>query len=359
MPILAINSGSTSIKYKLIDVDETEIKQGDIVNVKDHFLAIKQVLREIGDLRNLVAVGHRVVHGGPRFFSPLLINNDNLKELEQFNNLAPLHNPYNLIGIKAAIAYLPQAKQVAVFDSAFYSKLPDTAKFYALPLELTKEYNIHRYGFHGISHKFVMQEGARLLKKKIDKINLVSCHLGGGWSITAIKNGSPIDTSMGFTPLDGLVMMTRAGDIDPGVIFKLLKEMPGEVNQAKVDELYNILNNQSGIKGLTGFEDYQAFLARVSSGGREANLAFDLAINRLVKYIGAYWTILEGKADAIIFTGAIGAGNPETRNQVKQKIKCLGELPMLAIKTNEELMIAREVKELLIKNVNLKMKNDN
>jgi len=358
MSILVINSGSTSIKYKLIAGDEKVIKQGNVSNVKDHLTAVKLILREIGDLRDLAAVGHRVVHGGPKFFKPLLINDDNLLELEKFNNLAPLHNPYNLAGIKAAMAYLPQAKQVAVFDTAFYSGLPDTAKFYALPMDLAKKYNIYRYGFHGISHKFVALEAARLLKKEVDKINLISCHLGGGWSITAVKNGAPVDTSMGLTPLEGLVMMSRAGDMDPGIIFKLLEAMPGEVNQSKVDELYDILNKQSGIKGLSGFEDYQEFLTEVSLGGREAKLAFDLAINRLVKYVGAYWTLLDGKADAIIFTGAIGAGNPMTRNQVMKKIKCLGDLPMLAIKTDEELMIAREVKKLLIENVNLKMKND-
>ncbi|KKR91330.1 MAG: Acetate kinase [Parcubacteria group bacterium GW2011_GWC2_42_12] len=358
MSILAINSGSTSIKYKLIGEGERAIKQGNIQNVKDHLTAIKQALREIGDLRDLTAVGHRVVHGGPKFLAPLLINDENFAELEQFNSLAPLHNPYNLAGIKAAMAYLPQVKQVAVFDTAFYSNLPETAKFYGLPLWLAKKYSIYRYGFHGISHKFVMQEGARLLKKKVDKISLISCHLGGGWSVTAIKNGSPIDTSMGLTPLEGLVMMTRAGDMDPGIIFKLLEIMPGEVNQAKVDELYDILNKQSGIKGLAGLADYQELLAQVSFGGREAKLAFALAINRLVKYIGAYWTLLQGQAEAIIFTGAIGAGNPLTRHQVMKKIECLGKLPMFAIKTDEELMIAREVKELLIKNVNLKMKNN-
>ncbi len=358
MSILSLNSGSTSVKYKLFSHDEKEIKQGQIKNVKDHFTAIKLVLREIGDLRDLAAVGHRVVHGGNKFFKPLLINDSNLIELERLNDLAPLHNPYNLAGIKAAISYLPQAQQVAVFDTAFFHDLPDTAKFYALPREITEQYNIHRYGFHGISHEFVMAEAARLLKKKINKISLISCHLGGGWSITAVKNGKPIDTSMGFTPLEGLVMITRSGDLDPGIIFKLLKNLPGEVNQAKVDQLYNLLNKNSGIKGLTGLTDYQELLASASLGDQEAKSAFDLAINRLVKYIGAYWVGLEGKAEAIIFTGSIGSGNPVTRNQVMKKIKCLGSLPMLAIKTDEELMIAREVKELLMKNVNLKMKND-
>ena len=349
MSILAINSGSTSVKYKLFADDEREIKQGSVENVKDHSTTIKLVLREIGDLRDLAAVGHRVVHGGHKFLKPLLINEGNLIELEQVNNLAPLHNPYNLAGIKAAIAYLPQAKQVAVFDTAFFSDLPDTAKFYALPLELMKKYDIHRYGFHGISHKFITAEAAKLLQKKVNQVNLISCHLGGGWSIAAIKNGKPIETSMGFTPLEGLVMISRSGDLDPGIIFKLLEVMPGEVNQAKVDQLYDILNKHSGIKGLSGLTDYQKLLANVSLGNREAGLAFDLAINRLVKYIGAYFTILEGQAEAIVFTGSVGSGNPVTRNQVMKKIKCLGRLPMLTIKTDEELMIAREVKELINK----------
>lgn len=347
MSILAINSGSTSIKYKLIDDEEKAIKQGEILEVKNQVTAVKLILREIGDLRNVAAVGHRVVHGGPKFFASFLINDDNFRELEQFNDLAPLHNPYNLAGIKAARAYLPQVKQVAVFDTAFFHHLPELARIYALPHELTKEYNIYRYGFHGISHKFATQEAAKLLKKKVEKINLITCHLGGGWSITAIKNGLPVDTSMGLTPLEGLTMITRAGDIDPGIIFRLLKDLPGEVNQAKVDELYEILNKQSGIKGLAGTEDYQALLANASLGNREAKLAFDVAVNRLVKYIGAYWTILEGKVDAIVFTGAVGSGNPATRNQVMKDIKCLGKLPMLAIKTDEELMITREVKELI------------
>lgn len=347
MSILAINSGSTSVKYKLFNDEEKELKRGDIQNIKDHFTALKLVLREIGDLRDLAAVGHRVVHGGPKFFTPLLINEGNLLELEQFNNLAPLHNPYNLAGLEAARAYLPQTKQVAVFDTAFYAHLPETAKLYALPPAISEKYHIYRYGFHGISHKFVTQEAARLLKKPVDKINLISCHLGGGWSVTAVKNGSPIDTSMGLTPLEGLVMMTRAGDMDPGIIFKLLETLPGEISQAKVDELYEMLNKQSGIKGLSGLDDYQELLAEVSLGRREAKLAFDLAINRLVKYIGAYWTELEGEAEAVVFTGAIGSGNPMTRHQVMEKIKCLGKLPMLAIKTDEELMIAREVKKIL------------
>lgn len=347
MSILAINSGSTSIKYKLIADDEKEIKAGGIENVKDYVAALKMVLRRAGDLRDLAAVGHRVVHGGDKFIAPLVINQDNFFELEKLNELAPLHNPYNLAGIKAVMEYFPQIKQVAVFDTAFYANLPTAAKLYALPEGISEKYKIYRYGFHGTSHKYVMQEAAKLLKIAVNKINLISCHLGGGWSITAIKNGQPIDTSMGLTPLEGLVMMSRAGDLDPGIIFRLLRAMPGEINQDKVDQLYDLLNKKSGIKGMSGVEDYQQLLAAVSLGNSKAELAFTLAINRLVKYIGAYWTELEGKAQAIVFTGAVGAGNPMTRNQVMEKIKCLGKLPALAVKTDEELMIAREVKQII------------
>lgn len=347
MSILIINSGSTSIKYKLFADDETEIKAGSAEDIKDQHAALRNILRQIGDLRDLTAVGHRVVHGGDKFIKPLLISPENLSALEQFNSLAPLHNPYNLAGIRAAREYLPAAKQIAVFDTAFYAALPEIAKRYALPAEISEKYKIYRCGFHGLSHKYVTEEAAKELKIAVDKINLISCHLGGGWSITAVKAGQPIDTSMGWTPLEGLVMMTRAGDLDAGIVLGLLKNLPGELNEEKVNLLDNLLNHQSGIKGLAGVDDYQELLKRVSLGGEEANLAFDIAISRLVKYIGAYWTELEGRAEAIVFTGAIGAGNPLTRNRVARKIKCLGDLPVLTIKTNEELMIMREVKKLV------------
>lgn len=347
MSILVINSGSTSVKYKLFSDDIEETKQGNIDNVTDHQAALKRALRDVGGLQDLTAVGHRVVHGGNKFIKPLLINQDNFSELEKFNNLAPLHNPYNLAGIKASLEYLPQIKQVAIFDTAFYANLPEVSRLYALPGEISEKYKIYRYGFHGTSHKYVLLESAKLLKTEVSKTNLISCHLGGGWSITAVKNGQPVDTSMGLTPLEGLVMMTRAGDLDPGIIFKLLEEMPGEITREKVAMVYDLLNKQFGIKGLSGVNDFLELIKRVSLGNKEANLAFDLAVNRLVKYIGAYWTALEGKAQAIVFTGAIGAGNPMTRNQVMKKIKCLGKLPMLAMQTNEELMIAREVKNIL------------
>ncbi len=184
-----------------------------------------------------------------------------------------------------------------------------------------------------------MEEAAKELGKPISKLNAIICHLGGGWSTTAIKAGKPVDTSMGWTPLEGLVMMTRCGDLDPGIVVELFKK--------EGENLYNLLNFESGIKGLTGVNDFQELLKRVSLGNREAKLAFDLAIYRLVKYIGAYFAVLEGKIDAIVFTGAIGAGNPMTRLEVMRKLKFLGKIPVIVVKANEELMIAREVGKLL------------
>ena len=347
MSFLVINAGSTSLKYALFKKGE-ELGRGDFEIVAGNYeKAIKQLLRNLDNLQDITAVGHRVVHGGYKFIKPTLISDDVISSIEEFNELAPLHNPHNLACIKIVREYLPDVPHVAVFDTAFFSDLPQPAKIYALPKEITEKYKIYRYGFHGTSHKYVLEESAKLLKTEINKMNLISCHLGGGWSITAVKNGQPIDTSMGLTPLEGLVMMTRAGDIDPGIIFKLLEEMPGEINKEKVAGIYDLLNKQSGIKGLSGVNDFQELLKLVSLGDREANLAFDLSVNRLAKYIGAYWAELEGQAQAIVFTGAIGAGNPMTRNRVMKKIKCLGELPMLAVKADEELMIAREVKQLI------------
>jgi len=343
MSILVINSGSTSLKYKLFADDESEIKQGIFKNISNHSTAIKSTLRAIGDLRDIKAVGHRVVHGGDKFIGSVILTEKILADLENFNELAPLHNPFNLAGIKATWDYLPDLPQVAVFDTAFFSSLPKISRVYAIPWQFAETYKIYRYGFHGLSHQFVLEETAKKLGKRTNKVNLISCHLGGGWSITAIKAGQPIDTSMGWTPLEGLVMMTRCGDLDPGLVIKLFKILPGESSTEKISQLNDLLNNQSGIKGLTGLTDWQEVIRRVTLGDEPAKLAFDLAINRLVKYLGAYWLLLETKVDALVFTGAIGSGNPYTRNQVINKIKCLGKIPCLAIKTDEELMIAREV----------------
>ena len=347
MSILVINSGSTSIKYKLFDAREKEIKQGIFEKVTNHTEILKLVLRQIGDLREVKAVGHRVVHGGHKFTRPVIVNQQILNELSSFNDLAPLHNPYNLAGIKLVADFLPELPQVAVFDTAFFASLPPLARLYGLPTWLAEKYQLYRYGFHGISHHYCLQEAARQLKREEKTLNLITCHLGGGWSITAIKAGQAIETSMGLTPLGGLMMMTRAGDLDPGIILKLLKVLPGEINTDKVSQLDEILNNQSGFKGLTGSADFQQILKQLSLGDEQAKLAFDLAIGRLVKYLGAYWLVLEGRVDALVLTGAIGAGNPFLRQQLASKIKCLGKLPVLAVKPDEELMIARQVSKLI------------
>ncbi|MFH1522475.1 MAG: acetate/propionate family kinase [Patescibacteria group bacterium] len=346
--ILVINSGSTSVKYKLFNKEEKQLNEGCVNFVENYELAVKQILRELKDLREIDAIGHRVVHGGDKYIEPTLISGEVIKELEKYNSLAPLHNPFNLAGIKACLDYLPNIKQVAVFDTSFYSELPPVARNYALPKEIIKRHKIRRFGFHGISHKYVFEEAAKQLKRDVEKVNLITCHLGGGWSITAIKKGQAIDTSMGWTPLEGLIMMTRAGDLDPGIIMELIKDAEDDFTGGKYKEIINLLNYESGIKAISeGIDDYQELLKEVSQGQKQAKLAFEMAVYRLSKYIGAYWTILEGKVDAIVFTGAIGAGNPMTRNAVMSRLKCLGEIKVFSIKTNEELMIARETRQIL------------
>ncbi len=347
MSILIINSGSTSLKYKLFDDENKEIKGNTFTGFESLSQAIKSALKEINDLRGISAVGHRVVHGGDEFVKPTIVNDEVLAGLEKYNDLAPLHNPYNLAGIKEMMDYLPAVPQIAVFDTAFFAGLPEVAKTYALPRDLIKKLNIKRYGFHGISHEFVAQEAACQLGKNANKINLISCHLGGGWSVSAIKNGKPIDTSMGWTPLEGLVMMTRAGDLDPGIIIKLLKDQKDSFEDSALENVYKLLNYESGIKGLSGgIDNFKDLLKEMNFGNEKAKLAFDLAVYRLQKYIGAYWAVLEGKVDAIVFTGAIGAGDPITRNSVMGRLKFLGNITVLSIKTNEELMIAREIKKI-------------
>lgn len=346
--ILVLNAGSTSIKYKLFDETEKQLICDEFIEVEDYEKAMKELLRKIINHGEIVAVGHRVVHGGDKFRQPLLLTPENIMELEQYNHLAPLHNPYNLAGIRAAMSFLPQVPQVAIFDTAFYAELPEVARSYALPRKLSESHKLHRYGFHGASHEYVMQEAAKNLGKKIEKLNLITCHLGGGCSVTAIKNGRPIDTSMGHTPLEGLVMISRSGDIDPGLIIKLIKELPGEINEKKIDEVQHLLNSESGILGMTGnIRDFKELLRQVSQGQPAACAAFELFTYRLSKYIGSYWIALGGKLDAIIFTGSIGSGNPLTRTTVAKLVKSLGKVPIMAIETNEELLIARKVRGLV------------
>ncbi|KKR21872.1 MAG: Acetate kinase [Parcubacteria group bacterium GW2011_GWE2_39_37] len=345
---LIINAGSTSIKYKVFDENENLLLENELSDVENYEQAFKQLLRQIINLGEIKAVGHRVVHGGGVFYEPIIIDENKIQELEKFNDLAPLHNPYNILGIKTAMSYMQDITQIAVFDTAFYHRMPEIAKIYALPKEITEKYKLYRYGFHGTSHEYVMNEAATQIGKKIEKCNFITCHLGGGCSVTAIKDGKAIETTMGYTPSEGLVMMTRSGDVDPGVILKLVEIMPGEINQQKIDGVQNLINHESGIKGLVdGVENFKELISQMSSGKSDATKAFDLFIYRLVKAISFYWFLLEGKVDAIIFTGAIGSGNPITLDTVKRKLKFLGKINILAIKTNEELLILRKIKNLL------------
>ncbi len=339
MKTLIINSGSFSFKYKLFNEGFDLEKEGNVqtgnTTTEEKF---KEALKEIGDTSEIKAIGHRVVHGGRKFTKPTKITPDNLKELEKYNTLAPLHNPYNLAGIQAAFNLLPDIPNIAVFDTAFYKNLPEYAKIYALPLKYY-ENGIQRFGFHGTSHKFVAEEAAKKLEKPLDQCNLITIHLGGGCSITAIKEGKAIDTSMGFTPLEGLVMGTRAGDIDAGIIIQILKE-----EKISGDDLDKLLNQESGIKGISGYDDFRDLLNGIEKNEYNAKLAFDIFVYRIKKYIGAYFAILN-HIDAIVFTGAIGSGKEITRNKIIEGMKILENVPSFAIETNEELAIAKEVKK--------------
>lgn len=307
--ILVLNCGSQSIKWKLFSKDLSVKKQGQPKSFND----LKKDLKEINQEIDLV--GHRVVHGGEKFKKPTVVTKPILRKLIKLKSLAPLHNPYNILGIKITSRIFPKAKQVAVFDTGFYKDLPEKASVYPVPGDFKK------YGFHGISHEYV---SSKFSDKKI-----ISVHLGGGSSITAIKNGKPVDTSMGYTPMEGLMMMTRSGDIDPGIVIKLGKKAE------------NILNKESGIKAICGEVDMRDVLKRKD---KKAKLALDLYAYRIQKYIGAYHAILGG-CDVLIFTGAIGYGSARIRKMVTKDLKILKNTKIKFIKTDEELAIAQKIKK--------------
>lgn len=349
MRILVINAGSSSLKYKMFEAESLrELKGNTFADIKSHDEAIKLMLREIGDLRDLEVVGHRYVHGGRKFFDPLVIDEKNINELEELNDLAPLHNPSNLSGIRAIQGYLPDVKNAAVFDTAFYRWLPEKAKVYALPYEWYEE-GIQRYGFHGTSHKYAARKAAEKMGGGLKDLKVISCHLGAGCSITAINKGVAVDTSMGLTPTEGLVMQTRPGDTDLGIVFVKLQEMLSDKASTElevVERMIQIINKESGLKGLGGVSNYLDLLKQASLGDKRAKLAFDLFIYRIQKYIGAYFAILDG-CDALVLTGAIGAGNPTTKKQIVKDMNILSETKVMAIPTDEEWMIASDIKDFL------------
>jgi len=353
--ILVLNCGSQSIKWKLFDKNLGLIKQGgkDIKNAKKyrHFL-IEQLKKIKQSHQDIKIIGHRVVHGGPKLREPIKVTPMILREIQKYNKLAPLHNPFNVLGIQIAKKVFPKISQFAVFDTGFFKDLPEKSRIYPLPENLRKKYFIQKYGFHGTSHKYAGQKAAQKIlnceaitrsesdwfQKPFNKLKIITCHLGGGASITAIKNGKAIDTSMGFTPLQGLVMMTRHGDIDPGLILYLSKKIG-------IKKLEKILNKKSGIKGICGLSDMRDVLKAVKKKNSKALLALKVFTYSIQKYIGSYFAILNG-CDILVFTGSIGSGSKKIRNMVCKNMSILKNTKILAIETNEELAIAEKIQDL-------------
>ena len=389
MKILVLNCGSSSVKYELIQMPEESIISKGIVErvgkedailkyktdktviekklpVKTHEEAISLILKyltqkPIGVLESIEeieAVGHRVVHGGEKYAQSVLITKDVEQAIEDNIRFAPLHNPANLAGIKAIENLLPKAPQVAVFDTAFHQSIPEEAYLYAIPYRYYSDMGIRRYGFHGTSHKYVAERAAEILGKKLEELKLITAHLGNGASITAIKNGKSIETSMGFTPLEGLVMGTRSGDIDPAIVLHIMQE-----ENKSPEEMDKLLNKQSGLLGLSEISnDMREIEDLYLKGDARAKRAIEVFVHRLKKYIGAYAALLNG-IDALIFTAGIGERSPlirkltcqnmeylgieldEELNQntiAKENIISKGKTKVLVIPTNEELAIARD-----------------
>ena len=393
MKILVINSGSSSIKYQLFDmaaktvlasgvleqIGEAEsrlthhtcntegqkeeiVKTEPVANHREGFRLIETILSESGavqDTSALSGIGHRVVHGGEEFKEPTLINKNLIDTIRRLSPLAPLHNPANLTGIEVAMQSAPDVPQVAVFDTAFHQSIPIYAFRYALPQDFYETHHVRRYGFHGTSHHYVAKQAAMLMDRPLNSLNLISLHLGNGASAAAVKAGKSIDTSMGMTPLEGLIMGTRCGDIDPAIIF-YLKRKTGLAR----DKVESILNQDSGLKGICGVNDMRQIEELAQAGNSQAQLAIEMVCYRIKKYIGAYYAVL-GRLDALIFTAGIGeksalirAGacqemshlgieiDPEKNNQKSKKTFEIqtrdSTVKVLVIPTNEEREIAEQ-----------------
>ena len=372
-PVLVINSGSSSLKYQLVDPDSEASRAGGVIQqigepssrVADHEEALRlafEQLAEAGiDLKScgLLAVGHRVVHGGKRFYRPTLLDDARIAELDKLSELAPLHNPPAIQGIKVARKLLPDVAHVAVFDTAFFHDQPAAAATYAINRELAERWEIRRYGFHGTSHRYVSEQVAVFLDRPLDRLNQIILHLGNGDSASAIAGGRPVETSMGLTPLEGLVMGTRSGDVDPGVISYLWRRA-----NMSVDEIESMLNNRSGVWGLAGERDFRRLQQMIESGDGPAQLAYDVFIHRLRKYIGAYLAVL-GHTDVVTFTAGVGENAAAVRRDAVAGMEEMGivldqarnlstgkgarqisaddsPIAVLVIPTNEELAIARD-----------------
>lgn len=390
--IIAINAGSSSLKFQLFDMPSESVvtkglveriglsdsvftitvngeKNQEVSDIPNHGVAVKLLLHKltslsiISSLDEIEGIGHRVVHGGEEFSDSVLITDEILDKIDRLSELAPLHNPANVTGIRAFREVLPKVPAVAVFDTAFHQTMPEKSFLYSLPYEYYEKYGIRKYGFHGTSHKYVSQRAAELLGRPIDQLRLISCHLGNGASIAAIEGGESIDTSMGFTPLAGVAMGTRSGNIDPALI-PFIMEKTGKT----ADEVLTILNNKSGILGVSGFSsDLRDIEQQAAQGNERAELALEVFASRIHKYIGSYAARMYG-VDAIIFTAGIGENSDVIRARVLRGLEFMGvywdptlnkvrgeeafinyphsPVKVLIIPTNEEVMIARDVTRL-------------
>jgi acetate kinase len=365
--VLVLNAGSSSLKYQVVDLADPTARVkglveriGEAGGVPDHTSAVRTVLAELGTHPD--AVGHRVVHGGTRFVAPTLIDAEVEAEIEALSDLAPLHNPPGLAGIRAARAVLPDVPHVAVFDTAFHATLPDHAAIYAIDRAVAEEYGIRRYGFHGTSFASVSRSTAAFLGRPVEELRMIVLHLGNGASACAIDGGASIDTTMGLTPLEGLVMGTRSGDIDPGVLLHLVR-----LGWA-VDDVDALLNRRSGLAGLAGSNDFRDVSAAAQRGEPAAVLAVEVLLHRLRKYVGAYAAELGG-LDALVFTAGIGENNAWLRSRAVERFGVLGitvdaarnesgtgprrispdaaPVEVLVIPTDEELEIASQVHSLI------------
>jgi len=367
MKVFVVNSGSSSIKYQLVDLDTGEAVVSGLIErigeadgeATDHHDGMRQVLDHLGTGHTFAAVGHRVVHGGPRFTEATLITDDVEREIDELSALAPLHNPANVLGIRAARAALPDLPHVAIFDTAFHQTLPADAYTYAIDAEVAEKYQVRRYGFHGTSHQYVSEQAAVFLGRPLESLKTIVLHLGNGASVTAVDGGRSVDTSMGLTPLEGLVMGTRSGDIDAGIIFHLSR-----VAGMSIDQIDELLNRRSGLLGMTGTGDMRDVQEAAATGDEAAQAALAVWRHRIRHYIGAYTATLGG-LDALVFTAGIGENNALLRRRALAGLEFLGievdddrnelqsksarlispdgaSVAVLVIPTNEELEIARQ-----------------
>ena len=397
MKILVINCGSSSVKYQLIDTDnEIALAKGLVARIGmsasvlthkphdrdeikvsgeilDHIVAVEYVISillsenhgVIKDRSEIQAIGHRVVHGGEKFTSSVLITQPLMSEIRSLIELAPLHNPHNIRGINACMKTLPGVPQVAVFDTAFHYQMPPYAYVYGIPYVMYKRYGIRRYGFHGTSHQYVSERAASMMNKPMKDLRIITCHLGNGASIAAVDHGVSVDTSMGFTPLEGLLMGTRSGDLDPAIILHIMAR-----EELSLHEANTLLNKHSGLAGISGISsDMREITESADDGNANAKLALDIYCYRLKKYIASYAAVMGG-LDTLVFTAGVGENSPLVRKMSCEKLQFIGvdiddakneqvkgvesdistadaEVRTLVIPTNEELMIARDTKRIV------------